>query len=487
LALTQQSEIEHLKLLVAKLRRMLFGRSSEKLQQQLNQLELYLDEKAQDVAQIETHIAAAAEKRPPSRTGRRPLPAHLPREIITHMPDEPCCSQCGGEFKPLGEDVCEVLEYVPASFKVLRHVRPKLACAKCDAIVQAHAPSRPIPNGLAGSGLLAHVLVSKYCDHLPLYRQCEIYARQSVELDRSTMAEWVAQCHHLLRPLTQAIRRHVLRAEKIHGDDTPVPVLAPGNGQTKQARLWVYVRDDRTAADETPPAVWFAYSPNRRGEHPQAHLKNYRGILQADAFAGYAPLYETGSVREAACWAHVRRRFYDIHQAQASPIAGEALRRIGALYEIERDIRGKAPESRQAQRQARAGPLLGAMREWMEINLQSLSKKSKLAEALRYALTRWRALSIYIDEGRIEIDNSAAERALRCVALGRRNYLFAGSEAGGERAASIYSLIGTAKLNDVEPEAYLRHVIERIADHPVNRVNELLPWSVADKLPNTAH
>jgi len=478
-----QEENEHLKLLVHKYRHMLFGRNSEKLPSgAFGQLDLSLDEQAQDVEKVEAHMAAA--KEPPSspqspRHGRRPLPPHLPRDIIEHTPDGTCCPDCGGALKPLGEDVSEVLEYVPASFRVQRHVRPKFACAKCDTIVQAHAPSRPIEKGLAGPGLLAHVLISKYADHLPLHRQSVMFARQGVELEPSTLADWVGQCYTLLRPLTEAIRRHVLSAQKVHADDTPVPVLAPGNGQTKTARLWVYTRDDRPAGDETPPAVWFAYSPNRKGEHPQGHLKHFKGTLQADAFAGFAPLYESGAVREAACWAHVRRKFHDLHLAHASPLATEAVQRIGALYAIEREIRGKPPDIRRSVRQARARPLINALRVWFQMTLSSLSQKSKLAEALRYALTRWRALIRFIDDGTIEIDNSAAERALRCVSLGRKNYLFCGSDAGGDRAASIYSLIGTCKLNGVEPEAYLRNVISRIADHPVNQIEALLPWNFA--------
>jgi len=493
LALSQQAEnqllrdeIEGLKLLVDKLKRMQFGRSSEKLREQIHQLELALDEKAQDVAQIEAQIevqmAAKREGQPSVERRPRALPAHLPRETVEHLPEVQCCPACGGGLKHLGDDVCEQLEYVPASFRVIRHVRPKLACAKCDAIVQAHAPPRPIPNGMAGPGLLAHVLVSKYCDHLPLYRQSQIYGRQGVELKRSTLAEWVGQCHHLLRPLTEVIRRHVLAGRKIHGDDTPVPTLAPGNGQTKTGRFWVYVRDDSPAGDTMPPAVWFAYSPNRRGEHPQSHLKDFEGILQADAFAGFGPLYGGNRIAEAACWAHVRRKFYELHQAQASPLAGEALRQIGVLYDIERDIRGKPPDIRRSERHARAVPTLEALRAWMEGALPGLSQKSKLAEALRYALTRWVALTRYADDGQVEIDNNAAERALRCVALGRKNFLHLGSDAGGERAASIYSLIGTAKLNGINPEAYLRKIIGCIAEHPVNRVNELLPWHIAAQI-----
>jgi transposase len=395
------------------------------------------------------------------------------------VPDTPCCPACGGKLERLGEDVSEQLDYVPASFRVIRHVRPKFACTHCDTLVQADAPSRPIARGVAGAGLLAHVLVAKYADHLPLYRQSEMYAREGVDLSRSTLADWVGQCHTLLRPLVDELKRHVLAAEKLHADDTPVPVLAPGQGQTKTGRLWTYVRDDRASADDSPPAAWFAYSPNRRGEHPRAHLKEFEGILQADAFAGYAPLYASGKVREAACWAHVRRKFYDLHKAQASPLAGEALQYIGALYAIEHEIRGRPPDLRRAGRQARAKPLLDALQTWMQTTLRQLSKKSALAEAIRYALVRWEALVRYVDDGRIEIDNNAAERALRAVALGRKNYLFAGSDEGGERAAAIYSLIGTARLNGIDPEAYLRRVIGCIAEHPVNRVADLVPWDLS--------
>lgn len=323
------------------------------------------------------------------------------------------------------------------------------------------------------------MLVAKYADHLPLYRQSERYAREGVDLSRSTLADWVGQCHTLLRPLLDALKHHVFAANKLHADDTPVPVLAPGQGRTKTGRLWTYVRDDRPWGEETPPAVWFAYSPNRRGEHPQAHLKGFEGILQADAFAGYAPLYALGKIREAACWAHVRRKFYDLHKAQASPLAGEALQYIGALYAIEKEIRGKPPELRHAERQARAGPLLDALQTWMQTTLRQLSKKSALAEAIRYVLVRWEALVRYVGDGRIEIDNNAAERALRTVALGRKNFLFAGSDEGGERAATIYSLIGTAKLNGLDPEAYLRQVIGCIAEHPVNLVADQLPWHLS--------
>jgi transposase len=385
-------------------------------------------------------------------------------------------------LRKLGEDVSEVLEYLPASFFVVRHVRPKLSCTGCDCIVQAPAPSRPIERGLAGPGLLAHVLVSKYADHLPLYRQSEIYARQGVELERSTLADWVGGASRLLEPLVEVLFRYVTAASKLHADDTPVPVLAPGNGKTKTGRLWTYVRDDRPAGDAAAPAVWFAYSPDRKGEHPEQHLRQFHGILQADAYAGFQQLYASGRMQEAACWAHVRRKFYDLQRAHASPLASEALERIGALYAIEREIRGRPPDQRQQVRQARAKPLLESLRKWFEESLSKLSRKSDTTAAIRYALSRWEALVRYGDDGRIEIDNNAAERALRAVALGRKNYLFAGSDTGGERAAAIYSLIGSAKLNGLDPEAYLREVLTRIADHPITHIEELLPWQIAASL-----
>ena len=485
----QQAEIEHLKFIIAKFRRMQFGRRSEQMDDTITQFELALEElesvRAEQTSDEPSASDDEAEPGVPAKPKRKPLPDHLPRESVKHLPEDCCCPDCGGALKKLGEDVAEVLEYVPASFRVIRHVRPKLACAACDRIVQAAAPSRPIARGMAGPGLLAHVLVAKYCDHLPLYRQSGIYAREGIELERSTLAGWVGQCNMLLRPLVAALQKHVLSGDKLHADDTPVPVLAPGEGKTKTGRLWTYVRDDRPAGQETPPAVWFAYSPNRRGEHPQAHLKSFKGVLQADAYGGFDALYAGGAIQEAACWAHVRRKFFDLHKAHGSPVATEALKRIGALYGIEATIRGKPPQERQLARDAQATPLLLSLHAWLQETLRSLSQKSALAEAIRYALKLWAALVLYTSDGRIEIDNNAAERSLRTVALGRKNFLFAGSDAGGERAAAIYSLIGSAKLNGIDPEAYLRFVIERIADHPVNRVADLLPWAVAVQISAT--
>ena len=479
--LSRDTEIEHLKLLIAKLRRAQFGRSSEKLDRQIEQLELRLEALEMDDAENVAARPEAVVKKESAGSARRPLPAHLPREIRTHLPKQEACPDCGGELRKLGEDVSEVLERVPSHFLVLRHVRVKLTCKCCERIVQAEAPSRPIERSIAGPGLLAHVLVSKFSDHLPLYRQSEIYARDGVELDRSTLADWVGASGRLLAPLVEVLRRHVMSAEKLHADDTPVPVLAPGLGKTKTGRLWTYVRDDRPAGDETPPAVWFAYTPDRKGEHPKAHLSHFRGMLQADAYAGFDRIYEAGSIQEAACWAHVRRKFYDLQVAHKSPVAQEALRRIGELYAIEADIRGRKPEERRQVRNERSRPLLDSLKQWLEETLGKLSRKSDTSLAVRYALGRWEALMRYCDDGRLEIDNNAAERALRPVALGRKNYLFAGSDRGGESAAVIYSLIGTAKLNSVDPESYLRNVLSRIAEHPINRIEELLPWNLTQE------
>jgi transposase len=480
---TRAVEIEHLKLQIARLRRMQFGRKSEKLDHQIEQLELQLEDLQADDGAAGREMPAV-DQAPRKKSVRKPLPEHLARDEKVYRPSADACPACGGGLRQLGEDVAEQLEYVPASFRVIRHVRPKLACSCCDTIVQAPAPGRPIERGIAGPGLLAHILVAKFADHLPLYRQSVIYAREGVELERGLLANWVGAASALLRPLVEAIRRHVLAASKLHADDTPIPVLAPGNGKTRTARLWTYVRDDRPAGDVAPPAVWFAYTPDRKGIHPQTHLAKFEGVLQADAYAGFNALFEDGTIREAACWAHARRKFYDLHAARPSALTTEALRRIGELYLIEADIRGKPPDERQRIRQARSRPLLDDFKRWLRATLEQLSRKSDTAAAILYALKLWPALARYCDDGSIEIDNSAAERALRGVAIGRRNYLFAGADSGGERAAAIYSLIGTAKLNGVDPEAWLRHVLAHIADHPVNRVDDFLPWNCATLMPS---
>ena len=477
-------EIERLKLLIAKLKRLQFGRSSEKLDRQIGQLELVLEDlEANRAVRVARQEPSAAPTEPKDRPVRRPLPQHLPRDVVMHEPA--CtCSDCGTPMQRIGEDVAEVLEHVPESFRVIRHVRPKFACSRCQRVVQMPAPVRPIARGIAGPGLFANILVSKFADHLPLYRESQIYARQGVELERSTLADCVGGSAALLEPLVEALARYTLDTGYLHGDDTPVPVLEPGRGSTRTGRLWTYLRDGRPWADKRPPAVLFRYSPDRKGERPSLHLKDFAGVLHADGYAGFDRLYEADRIREAACWAHVRRKFFDIHESNRSPLAAEALARIRMLYEVEEAIRGRPPDERLTVRQARAGPMLADLKSWLEATLAKVSAKSAIAVAIRYALTRWAALVRYCDDGRIEIDNNAAERALRTVALGRKNYLFAGSDAGGERAAAIYSLIGTAKLNGLDPEAYLRHVLGCIAEHPINRIAELLPWNVAPRQPN---
>lgn len=471
---------------IARLKRWQYGRSSERMSELSTQLLLALGDhpvlapagEAAAVPAIELSdgVAVNDPKVLPLRRKARVFPAHLPRETFLHAPPSCDCPACGTAMRKLGEDVSEMLDFEPGYFKVLRHVRPKLACGHCATVVQEPAPSRPIARGMAAPGLLAQVIVAKYADHCPLYRQAGIYRRSGVELDRATLAAWVGEVAHLLLPLAEAIGRYVRQGEKIHTDDTPVPVLEPGRGKTRTARLWTYVRDDRPAASTDPPAVWYRYSEDRKAERPRLHLLGYAGILQADGYAGYEALYDSGQIREAACWAHARRKFYDVLQTAPSPIATEALRRIGELYAIEAEIRGTPPIERRAVRQQRSQALLAALNTWLQATLIQLSAKSALAKAIQYSLTRWTALTRFTDDGLIEIDNNTAERAIRPLVMGRKNYLFQGSDQGGNNAAVIYTLIGTARLNDVEPYAYLRAVLTRIADHPINQIDALLPW-----------
>lgn len=496
--------VEKLKVEVAYLRRMKYGRSSEQLEHA--QLELVGGQLAQpavtpavpdeDAADGENQsnvksLEQARKKRQARQgSGVRDLPEHLPRRTVVHTPHGGCdCEACGRVRHEIGQDVSEVLDYVPGTFHVVRHVRPKLACVTCSTISQAPAPSRPIDRCMAGAGLHAHVLVSKYCDHTPLYRLCQIYAREGVDLQRSTLADWVAQAARLLSPLAEAIGRYVLAADKIHGDDTPIRVLGGAGNKARTGRLWVYVRDDRPSGDTAPPAVWFQYSANRKGEHPVHHLRHFKGILQADAFAGYHPLYEDGRVVEAGCWSHARRKMWDIHERQhklAGTLAHQALQRIGKVFGVEAEIRGKPPDERQRVRQERTGPMLGDLRQWLNTTLSQVSAKSPMALAIGYSLSNWMALTRFVDDGRIEAHNNAAERALRGVAIGRKNYLHLGSDSGGHSAAVIYTLIGSAKFVGIDPQAYLRHVLERIADHPSNRIDELLPWALVGELAKAA-
>ncbi|MDE1981595.1 MAG: IS66 family transposase [Betaproteobacteria bacterium] len=460
---------------IKRLKHRQFGSSSERVEATLQQLGLALEAMQSAPPPVaETPPAQDTDSKVTPLRRPRALPPDLPRQVIVHAP-EGHCPDCGTSLRPLGEDVSEMLHWVPGHFEVIRHVRPKLSCGQCSRVVQQPAPSRPIPRAMATPGLLAQVVISKYADHLPLYRQAAIYRRAGLELHRATLADWVGEAARLVAPLADALGRYVRAAAKVHADDTPLPVLDPGRGKTRTARLWTYVRDDRPAGCLDPPAVWYRYSPDRKGIRPQTHLAGFTGILQADGYAGYAPLYAQG-VREAACWAHARRKFHEVYAVDQSPLAGEAIRRIGLLYAIERDIRGELPAVRCAVRQARASGLLDELHDWLSATLRQVSGRSSLAAAIQYSLVRWEALTRYCDDGRIEIDNNPAERSIRALVLGRKNYLFAGSDAGGEHAANLYSLINTALLNGIEPHAYLSRVFEVIADHPINRIEELLPW-----------
>ncbi len=485
-------EVERLKIQLARLKRMAFGRSSEKIARDIEQLELALEDLEAEAADASPEEVVAKASVPETdgetapakaRCPRRVLPEDLPREEIRHQPDG-SCAQCGGVMRQVGEDVTEILDYVPGHFRVIRHARPALSCRTCESMVQAPMPSLPVYRGLPSPGLLAQVLVSKYCDHLPLYRQSQIHAREGITLERSLLAGWVGKSAALMAPLVDAIGHHVLAGDHIHADDTPVPVLAPGTGKTRQARQWVYLRDERPHGGPAPPAVLYRYTPDRKGEHPQGELKDFRGCLHADGYAGFNKLYEPDAegntpVREVACWAHVRRKIHDVHVATSAPLARDALERIGQLFDVERAVMGKPPDIRRAARQEKSLPLLEDLRVFFETSLRRLPGKGKLAEAMRYALNRWEALIRYADDGRCEISNNAAERAIRPLTLGRKNWLFAGSDAGGHRAAALYSLIETTKLNGIEPRAYLTTVLERIADHPINRIDDLLPWNIS--------
>jgi transposase len=475
--------IEKLEHQIARLRHDRFGQSSER-RALLDQLELQLFELKEDQAQAE---AATPIDEPPTQTvhafmrrkpARRPLPDHLPRERVVY-PVPQACPCCGGALHKLGEDVTETLELVPRQWKVIQHVREKHSCRSCEKITQPPAPSHPIARGRAGPGLLAHVLFAKYGLHLPLTRQSATYAREGIELDVSTLADWVGASAATLMPLVEAIRGHVFAAERIHADDTTVPVL--DTGRTRTGRLWVYVRDDRPFAGADPPAAAYFYSPDRGGAHPEEHLASYVGLMQADAYAGFNRLYEAGRkpgpIVEAACWAHARRKFFDLARLNKAPIAIEAVARIDALFTIEREINGLAPVERRKVRQERSRPRLEALGTWLREQYARLSPNNQVAKAIAYSLNCWDGLFRFLDDGRLCMTNNAAERALRGIAVGRHNWTFAGSDAGGRRAAAIYTLIETAKLNDVDPQAWLADVLARLHDHPAKRLTELLPWN----------
>jgi transposase len=468
--------IEKLKHQLAGLRRHRFGSRSEALEQ----LELTLEEAEIAAAAVPAGQPVADPAPEKDQPKRRPLPDHLPRNEQVLSPGE-ACGRCGGKLKHLGEDVTEELEYVPGRFVVNRIVRPRLACAGCERIHQAPLPSRPIERGRPGPGLLAHVLVSKYADHLPLYRQSAIYGREGVELERSTLSDWVGKSTTLLEPLADAIGRHVLRGQAIFADDTPVNMLAPGSGKTQTARLWAYVRDERPWVGEAPPAAWYRFTTDRKARRPSDHLADFQGWMHADGYAGFEELYRSGRVREVACMAHIRRKFFDVHASQGSAIAAEALQRIAALYAIETEARGQPPDRRAEIRQGRSALLFDDLEASLKAQLPKISGKSPLAAAIRYALSRLPRLRPYLQHGVLELDNNICERSIRGIALGRKNWLFAGSEGGGKAGAIAYTLIETAKLNGVDPQAWLTDVLGRIAEHKINRLDELLPWAYAQQ------
>jgi transposase len=479
---------ERLVEIIKDLQRHRFGRRAETLpaDQLLLALEDVEQNEAEAIAEAEvkspTAKAEAARKR---RVNRGALPSHLPRiETVVDI-DSKACPCCQGELHRIGEDVSEKLDVVPAQFRVLITRRPKYACRACeDVVVQAPAPARLIEGGLPTEATVAHVLVSKYADHLPLYRQAQIYERQGVHLDRSTLADWVGRAAFHLRPIRERILTHLRSSTKLFADETTAPVLDPGRGRTKIGQLWAYARDDRPWGEADPPAVAYVYAPDRTASQPISHLAGFKGVLQVDGYAGYRALAQKGDVSLAFCWAHVRRRFYDRAVAEDSPIAKEALQRIAQLYAVEKESRGRSPGERRAARQERSRPIVDELEPWLRAKLSLISKKSKLAEAIRYALSRWEGLSRFLDDGRIEIDSNTVERSIRPLALNRKNALFAGSDGGGDNWAVIATLIENCKLSGVDPYAYLADVLSKIVDgHPNSAIDDLLPWTYAASEP----
>lgn len=490
--------VQALRLQIAKLKKQAFGKSSEKIQREIEQLELALEDVLVSAAQQglvasdendQEGEPASADTSSGPRPSRRPrVLADTPRERREFDPGN-TCPDCGGDLRLVGEDVSEIIEMITAKLKVIEIARPKKSCRCCEKMVQVPAPSRPIPGSMAGASLLAYVLVSKFDDHLPLYRQNEILARMGADIPRSTLADWCGRSMRILQPVIDQIEASVLGSDILHADDTPIRVLAPerakgiGKG-VKQGRIWAYVCDQRPWTGVAPPGVVYRYAPSWNAQHVQDHLRDARGILQADAYKGYSKLYEPGAdanprFREAACFAHWRRDFHDVWVSQKSEIAHEALERIGQLYDIEREIAGKPADIRRAVRQELSKPKLEALHAWAETQLTRIPGKGDLAKAFRYALGRWHAFSLFLDDGRVAIDNNAAERAVRPICLGKKNWLFAGSEAGAETHARAMTLIESAKMNGLDPQAYITDLLNRIHDHKINRIAELLPWNWA--------
>lgn len=477
----ERHENERLRQIIKELQRHRFGRRAETLPE--DQLLFALEEADQVVASGEAKSEVAPAERAAvaarRRVNRGSLPPHLPRiEMVVDLEDH-ACPCCRSALHRIGEDVSERLDIVPAQFRVLVVRRPKYACRACeDVVMQAPAPARLIEGGLPTDATVAQVLVSKYADHLPLYRQAQIYARKGIHLDRSTLADWVGRAAWLLRPVHERLLVELKRSTRLFADETTAPVLDPGRGRTKTGQLWAYARDDRPWGGTDPPGVAYVYAPDRKAERPIAHLAGFKGVLQVDGYGGYRALAEQGDVTLAFCWSHVRRRFYELAAGGSAPIASEVLERIAGLYRIESEIRGLSADGRRAARRDRSRPVIAALEPWLREKLGLISQKTKLAEAIRYALSRWQGLTRFLEDGRIEIDSNVVERAIRPIALNRKNALFAGSDGGGEHWAIIASLIETCKLNAIDPQAYLAEIITRIVNgHPNSHINDLLPWA----------
>jgi transposase len=480
--LAERTRAERLEQIIKEMQRHRFGRRAETLPE--DQLLLGFEEVEQTAAGEEADHEAKSPVEREARASKRSanrgsLPSHLPRvEMVVDVQDQ-SCPCCGGVLHVIGEDRAERLDIVPAQFRVLVVRRPRYACRACeDVVVQAPAPARLIEGGIPTEATVAQVLVSKYADHLPLYRQAQIYARQGVNLDRSTLADWVGRAAFLLRPVHERLLTILKGSTKLFADETTAPVLDPGRGRTKTGQLFAYARDDRPWGGTDPPGVAYVYAPDRKAARPIAHLAGFVGVLQVDGYGGYRVLAERNAVTLAFCWAHVRRRFFELAAAGPAPIASEALQCIASLYQIESEIRGHSADDRHAVRQERSRPILQSFEPWLRAKLALISQKTKLAEAIRYALSRWDGLCRFVDDGRIEIDSNVVERAIRPIALNRKNALFAGSDGGAEHWAVVASLIETCKLNEVDPHAYLAETITKIVNrHPNSRLDELLPWA----------